>query len=128
MNKNFSELQVYATLEYFQSNGDGVVSVAHDSIGLIEFDIAVRILPGGLQKLSKFEVCLFVEGGKIVSHSVSPNAKIVPPTGASVGSQLSARVPQPPHNWNDQADVNRYDEQMKAFEKRLGVKLGSTRV
>ncbi len=117
-----SVIAVVARLEHFWPDGAAAVSVKHDRIGWLEFDIPIAGLPQGIQPRDMFALHLRLDPeGNVISHQVSLSAEIIRPAEPSIGSLLSARIPQPPKDWNDPDEVANYEKMLAEWELKSGM-------
>lgn len=117
-----SPIQALATFEHLWPGGSAAVSVHHERIGWLEFDVLAKVLPDGVQPRDQFEVRLYLDrAGTVVHHQVQPGAKIIRPKEPSIGDMLEARLPRPPKNWDDEADMARYQRELETWEKKSGM-------
>lgn len=117
-----TSIQAFATFEHLWPDGSAAVSVHHKEIGWLEFDIPSAGLPQGIQPQDTFAVRLRLDvKGNVVSHQIPPGTKTVRLTEPSIGDMLEARLPQPPKNWDDEADVTRYQRELEVWEKNSGL-------
>src|SRR5258708_6286474 len=96
-----SQIHTFATFEHLWPDGSVAVSVHHEQIGWLEFDVPAIGLPRGIRPRDGFEVRLRLDAkGNVISHQIPPGARIVR-SKPSVGAHLSARIPAPPNDWDN---------------------------
>jgi len=117
-----TRLEILAQIEHFWPNGSAAVSVHHDRIGWLEFDILEKSIPEGARPQDQFEVVLKLDAkGQVVSHQILPGAKVIRPTKPSVGEMLEARLPKQPANMDDEAEVARYQRELETWDRNSGL-------
>jgi hypothetical protein len=107
-----------AHLEHLWPDGSAAVSVKHERIGWLEFDIAKGALPEGAEPGCYIPVTLYLgRNGTVLRHQIRPVVVVLPVVAKrSSGPQLGSRLPKPPKDWSDAADVARYDRELEEWE------------
>jgi hypothetical protein len=121
------QIETTATFEHSWPNGSIAVSVQHDRIGWLEFDISPKCLPLDAQPGDRFNVRVRLDrAGNYLSHQIPYGTIIQRSTKPSVGALLVEGLPKPPSNWDDAAAVLRYRRAMEEWERNSALPRGKT--
>lgn len=116
-------LQVQAHFEHFWPDGSAALSVQHERIGWLEFDLGRDAIPADAEPGCQIPVTLGLDArGNVEHHQVRRGVKIIPrPTGESVGDRLEADLPKPPADLDDEEEFARYQRELKSWDEESGL-------